>query len=159
MSASGVRNISRSGDVNPHIKTLTRESVSGIATRPWMSLWRRGAQVSTLHPPPRLRAECGDNIHERLPHGEGQGNLHAGHIGNSRCTRMRDNDRACPLSFNPLSKSAAHRRDYGGAGPRAGARPSALLFVLPGMNIAQERLLAIFAATIIALVAQPVRWG
>ena len=32
-------------------------------------------------------------------------------------------------------------------------------FNLPGMNTAQERLLAIFAATIIALVAQPVRMG
>ena len=34
-----------------------------------------------------------------------------------RCTRMRDNDRACPLSFNPFSRSAAYHRDYGGAGP------------------------------------------
>ena len=32
-------------------------------------------------------------------------------------------------------------------------------FALPGMNTAQERLVAIFAATIIALVAQPVRMG
>ena len=39
--------------------------------------------------------------------------------------------------------------------------PGVLLyfFVLPGMNMAQERLLAIFVATIIALVAQPVRMG
>src|ERR1017187_9528176 len=37
--------------------------------------------------------------------------------------------------------------------------PGVLLyfFALPGMNTAQERLFAIFAATIIALVAQPVR--
>ena len=39
--------------------------------------------------------------------------------------------------------------------------PGVLLyfFALPGMNTAQERLFAIFAATIIALVAQPVRMG
>ena len=39
--------------------------------------------------------------------------------------------------------------------------PGVLLyfFTLPGMNTAQERLFAIFAATIIALVAQPVRMG
>ena len=37
--------------------------------------------------------------------------------------------------------------------------PGTLLyfFTLPGMNRAQERLFAIFVATIIALVAQPVR--
>jgi len=39
--------------------------------------------------------------------------------------------------------------------------PGVLLyfFALPGMNTAQERLFAIFAASIIALVAQPVRMG
>ena len=39
--------------------------------------------------------------------------------------------------------------------------PGVLLyfFALPGMNTAQERLFAIFTATIIALVAQPVRMG
>ena len=39
--------------------------------------------------------------------------------------------------------------------------PGVLLyfFTLPGMNPAQERLFAIFVATIIALVAQPVRMG